>query len=102
MTRSIIDTRDGVRITIHVVPNAKETSILLERDGAITMRVHAPPVKGKANREMVKWLSKKLRKPSSHIRIVAGTHTSLKTLEIVGMDEKNFLQAIVQDPAESL
>jgi len=45
---------------------------------------------------MVKWLSKKLRRPSSHIRIVAGTHTNLKTLEIVGMDEKNFLQAIVQ------
>ena len=100
MTRSIVVTREGVRITIHVVPNAKETSILLERDGEITMRVHAPPVKGKANREIVKWLSKKLRRPSSHIRIVAGTHTNLKTLEIVGMDEKNFLQAIVQKVCE--
>jgi uncharacterized protein YggU (UPF0235/DUF167 family) len=54
LTAPIVGTQDGIRITIHVVANVKETEILLERDGGITMRVHARPVKGKANREIVK------------------------------------------------
>jgi hypothetical protein len=73
----------------------------MEPDGAVTMRVHAPPVKGKANREIVKWLSKKLRRPTSQIRIVAGTRSNLKTVEIGGMDGKSFLEAIGQKTAVS-
>jgi uncharacterized protein (TIGR00251 family) len=94
LTAPIVGTQDGIRITIHVVPNAKGTEILLERDGGITMRVHAPPVKGKANREIVKWLSKKLRRPSSQIRIVNGIRSNLKAIEIIGMDERSFAETI--------
>jgi len=101
LTQSVISTQDGVRITIHTVPNAKETAIILEPDGNIMMRVHAPPVKGKANREIVKWLSRKLRRPTSQIRIVAGTRSNLKTVEIGGMDGKSFLEAIGQKTAVS-
>lgn len=101
MTRSIVQTENGIRVTIHATPNAKRTEILMESDGAVTMRVHAPPVKGKANREIVKWLSKKLRRPTSQIRIVAGTRSNLKTLEIVGMDGKSFLEALGQKTAVS-
>jgi uncharacterized protein (TIGR00251 family) len=91
---SIARLEDGIRVVIHVVPNAKETKILIECDGSLMMRVHAPPVKGKANREITKWLSKRLGKPSSQVRIVAGLTSNLKTLEISGMDRNAFLEAI--------
>jgi uncharacterized protein (TIGR00251 family) len=87
---------NGIRIVVHVVANAKETKLQLETDRSLLMRVNAPPVKGKANREIVRWLSKKLRRPSSHIRIVAGLASNLKTLEITGIDEGSFLEAIGQ------
>ena len=87
---------NGIRIVVHVVPNAKETKLQLETDGSLLMRVNAPPVKGKANREITKWLSKKLRRSSSHVRIVAGLASNLKTLDITGMDEESFLEAIGQ------
>jgi len=96
LTRPVISTQDCVRITIHVVPNAKETAIIFESDGSILMRVHAPPVKGKANREIIKWFSKELRRPSSQVRIIAGTYSNLKTVEIVQMDGKSFLEALGQ------
>jgi uncharacterized protein (TIGR00251 family) len=92
----ITSTQDGILITVHVVPNARETGILLERDGGITMHVNAPPVKGRANREIVKWLSKKLGTPSSLIRIVAGLTSNLKVIAIIGMNEGGFLKAIGQ------
>ena len=85
---------DGIRIVVHVVPNAKETGILVDIDGSLMMRVNAPPIKGKANREIVKWLSKRLKKPSSQVRIIAGLTSNLKTLKIIGIDESTFLEAI--------
>jgi uncharacterized protein len=94
--QSITRTESGIRIVVHVVPNAKETRLQLEVDGSLLMRVNAPPVKGKANREIAKWLSRKLRKSSSQIRIVAGLASRTKILEINGIDEGSFLEAIGQ------
>jgi uncharacterized protein (TIGR00251 family) len=91
---AIVSSQQGIRLTIHVVPNAKQTLIALERDGSLTMRVHAAPVKGKANREIVKFLSKKLGIPSSKIQILAGVRSNVKTIEIIGMNERNFLDAL--------
>jgi uncharacterized protein (TIGR00251 family) len=96
LNQAIKGTGNGIRIVVHVVPNAKETKLQLEIDGSLLMRVDAPPVKGKANREIAKWFSRKLRKPSSQIRIVAGLASRTKTLEITGIDEGSFLQAIGQ------
>jgi uncharacterized protein YggU (UPF0235/DUF167 family) len=53
-------------------------------------------VKGKANRQIVKWLPKKLGTPSSRIRVVAGLTSSLKAIAIIGMNENGFLEAIRQ------
>ena len=94
MTMAIVSTQQGIRLTIHVIPSAKQTLIALERDGSLTMRVHATPVKGKANREVVKFLSKKLRIPSSKIQLMAGVRSNVKTIEIIGMNERNFLNAL--------
>ena len=51
------------------------------------MHVAAPPMKGKANREIIKWLSKKLQTSSSNVQVIAGLHSTMKTIEIAGMTE---------------
>lgn len=96
LKQPILRTENGIRIVVHVVPNAKETRLQLEVDGSLLMRVNAPPVKGKANREITKWISRKLKKPSSQIRIVAGLASRTKILEITGISEGSFLEAIGQ------
>jgi uncharacterized protein YggU (UPF0235/DUF167 family) len=68
----------------------------LERDGGIKMHVNAPPPNGKANREIVKWLSRALGTSNSQIRIVATLTSNLKVIAIVGMNENGFLEAIRQ------
>ena len=97
----IASRQNGILITVHVVANANATGILIEPDGGITMRVNAPPLKGKANREIVKWLSKRLGTPSSLIRIVAGLTSNLKVIAIVGISEDEFLEAIGQKRASA-
>jgi uncharacterized protein (TIGR00251 family) len=78
---------NGVRLTLHVKPLRNETKLLCESDGTLTIHVAAPPAKGKANREIVRWLSKRLRIPSSSVQLVAGLHSNVKVIEITGMAE---------------
>lgn len=81
-----------MRLTVQVKPLSKETKLISEHDGTLTMHVAAPPAKGKANREIVKWISKKLKKPSFQVRIVAGLHSNRKIIEIVGVNEAELTQ----------
>jgi uncharacterized protein (TIGR00251 family) len=76
---------EGVRLSIHVKTLSRETKLIREPDGTLTMHVAAPPVKGRANREIVKWLAKKLRKPTSNVRLVSGLHSDVKVILITGM-----------------
>ena len=87
----IFETGVGIRVTVHVAPNARHESIFVEQDGIVTMRIRAPPLKGKANREIIRCFSKKLKIPNSRIRIVSGLRSDQKIIEILGIDPKTFL-----------
>ncbi|MCA9847521.1 MAG: DUF167 domain-containing protein, partial [Dehalococcoidia bacterium] len=60
------------RITIRLSPRASREEIAGERDGAVLVRVTAPPVDGAANEALVKLLAKTLRVPKSAVAIVSG------------------------------
>jgi len=46
--------------TVRVVPRASKSSIAGERDGALRVRVAAPPVEGAANEELTRLLAQAL------------------------------------------
>ncbi len=85
---------NSVRLTVHVKPLRSETKLLCEPDGTLTMHVAAPPLKGKANREIVRWLSKKLRTSSSNVQLLAGLHSNVKVIGITGMTEADIAAAL--------
>ena len=68
-------------------PLRNETKLFCEPDGTLTIHVAAPPTKGKANREIVRWFSKTLRTSSSNVQLVAGFYSNMKVIEITGMTE---------------
>lgn len=67
------DGQGGAALTIRVTPRARRTEIagVLE-DGTLRIRVTEPPVEGKANRALVKFLAQVLGVRSNRIQIVAG------------------------------
>jgi uncharacterized protein len=79
---------------MHVKTSRSETRLTCEPDGTITIHVAAPPVKGRANREIVRWLSKRLRIPSSKVQLVAGFHSNVKIIEIAGLTETEIAAAL--------
>jgi uncharacterized protein YggU (UPF0235/DUF167 family) len=76
-----------VRLTVHVKPLRSQTELFCDPDGTLTMHLAAAPVKGKANREIVRWLSKRLRTSSSNVQLVAGFYSNVKVIEIIGMTD---------------
>ena len=78
---------ERVRLKVHVKTMSHVTRIVSEPDHTLILFVAAPPVKGKANREIVKWMAKKLDRSSSQIRIVAGLYSNSKVIEVSGISK---------------
>ncbi len=91
MSKRFVSTaREGTLLNIHVSPGAKSTSVEglygegLYGEGAIKLKVAAPPVGGKANAEVERFLSKLLGVPRSDVNIIRGASSRDKTVLVRG------------------
>jgi uncharacterized protein YggU (UPF0235/DUF167 family) len=55
------------------------------RDGALVIRVAAPPVEGAANEALIEFLSDKLNVPRGAVRIIGGKHGRQKRVAVDGI-----------------
>jgi uncharacterized protein (TIGR00251 family) len=74
------------RIAVRVTPRSGRDEIAGERNGALLVRVTAPPVEGKANGAVRKLLAKLLGIPPSRVSVVRGSASRNKLVEVEGMD----------------
>lgn len=82
------------RIEVRVQPRARRDEIAGERDGALLVRVTAPPVDGRANDALCKLLAKRLRIAPSRVSVVRGASSRHKLLEIEGIDAATVREAL--------
>jgi uncharacterized protein (TIGR00251 family) len=81
-----IEQREGATwLRLRVQPRAPRTEIVGEHDGALRIRVAAPPVDGEANHELVRFIAKKLRIAPSRVSIVSGEAGRNKRIRIDGV-----------------
>jgi uncharacterized protein (TIGR00251 family) len=80
------ETSDGVSFGVRVVPRASRTEIVGEHDGALKIRIAAPPVDGAANAELIKCLAKAFSVSRSDIQIISGETSTNKRVLINGTD----------------
>jgi uncharacterized protein (TIGR00251 family) len=77
--------KDGMLIfQVRVVPRASRSEIVGEHDGAVRVRVAAPPVDGAANEELIRLLARKLGVSRRAISIIGGHSSKLKQLCVTG------------------
>lgn len=81
-----------VVILIRVKPSNRINRLLVDKEEKFTFQVKSPPIKGKANREIIKWFSKKLHISKKSVCIIKGLKSKEKTLEIYGVDMKQILE----------
>lgn len=72
---------------MQVVPRASRSEIVGEHNGALRVRLAAPPVDGAANEELIHVLAKSFKVPRSAVTIVSGHTGRLKQVSIEGVSE---------------
>lgn len=80
----VSSTKDGIRFSVRVVPNASKCEFAGLLEDVIKIRLDAPPVEGKANEKCIKFLSKVLRVSKSAVTIISGDKNRNKSIEIKG------------------
>ena len=78
-------------LDIKLMPRARKAEIVGMRDGRLLVRVTEPPVDGKANTALCRYLAKKLGVSQSSITVVYGKTAREKTLKVDGFSDLNFL-----------
>ncbi len=86
--------REDRRLEVRVSPNAGRNEITGWKDGALQVKVAAPPEKGKANQELVDLLSRALGVRRSAVSIVTGQTGRNKTVAIEGMSREAIITRI--------
>ena len=81
MSRPSQNSASGL-IDVRVIPRAGKSEIAGERDGALLVRLNAPPVDGAANDELIEVLAKAWKIPKRSIEIVSGLRSRSKKIRI--------------------
>lgn len=81
------DKNNQVNLKIIVQPKAKRTTFRGLYDDMLRLNVAAPPVDGKANREVITYLADFFGLKKKDIKIVGGEHSRKKRCSIRGLDE---------------
>jgi uncharacterized protein (TIGR00251 family) len=94
---SLLNSRKGTALALRVTPRAsKNESVGILSDGTVKVHLTAPPLEGKANRALLKFLAKILDIPVSNITIVAGESSRDKLISVTNMGTEILYKKIVK------
>ena len=90
------DGKKGAALAVRVTPRASRNEIVeIQSDGTVRIHITVPANDGKANDELIKFLSEILGAPKTHIDIVAGANGRDKLISVLDMDANEVHSRIV-------
>ena len=88
-------------VAIQVLPRASRDAVVGERQGAIAIRLQAPPVDGAANEALRRFLAARLGVAPSAVRLVRGGKARLKWIAMEGWSAAALRAALLSPSAGS-
>ena len=86
MALDLRTTGHGLTLRVRVQPRASKDALGGEREGALVVRLTAPPVEGAANEALARFLGKTLGVAPSAGRVVSGASGRNKVVSVTGLD----------------
>jgi len=81
------DGKKGAALAVRVTPRASKNEIVdILSDGTVKVHLTAPPIEGKANEALLKFLAKVLDVPIGQLEVVAGATGRDKLISVIDMD----------------
>ena len=81
-------------LSLRVRPNAARNEVVGFTDGVLEVRIAAPPVKGKANQELIAFLSQTLGVSKSRLTIIKGQTSRHKVIAIAGLSQDEIIRRL--------
>jgi uncharacterized protein (TIGR00251 family) len=81
-------------LRVRLQPRAGRNEIVGERDGALVVRVTAPPVEGKANDALRTLVAKRAGVGRTRVTLVRGASSRDKLLHVDGLSEEELRRAL--------
>jgi len=85
-----------IKISLKVQPNAGHNEVVGLVNGLWKIKIAAPPEKGKANKELVDYLSRLLDIKKDRINILRGQTSHNKVIEIEGIDQESLSEKMLK------
>ncbi len=83
-----------VKISLRVYPNASRNEVVGFTNGILRVKVSAPPIKGKANRELITFLSRLLGVGKGSVNIIKGHTTRNKVVAVDGLSQEEVMKQL--------
>ena len=80
------DQGKGILVHIHVQPRAAKNAFAGIHDGAVKLRITAPPVDGKANALIIEILAKMFHVSKSAVTLASGQQSRRKRFRVAGIE----------------
>lgn len=87
-------TEKSVVLPCWIQPRASRNKVVGVHDGNIKISLTAPPVDGKANSELVKFISRSLKIPKGAVEIVSGESSRRKLLAVSTLSAKDIAEKL--------
>lgn len=88
------DQGDQTTFEVIVQPRAGRNSVVGELDGALKLRIAAPPVEGRANAACERFLAGLLGVRQADVNIVSGTTSKRKLVRVRGLNSQQVLSRL--------
>ena len=86
--------KNGIRLSAIIQPRSSNNKVTGIYNNALKIHLTSPPVDGAANKACVRFFSKMLGISPSEISIVQGFNSRNKTIEVIGLTEKQFREIL--------
>jgi uncharacterized protein (TIGR00251 family) len=77
-----------VILTVKVTPSAKRNMVMASKDGIWSLKIAAPAINGRANNELLAFLSKTLGIRKNALSMIKGLSSRKKFIAVSGMNQE--------------
>jgi len=85
-------------LSIKVIPNKPGSRVVnISDDGTLKIELKSPPIEGRANQELIKFLAKLFRVNKNQIVIIRGVNHRNKLVKIESIEKESILEILGQN-----
>lgn len=95
MPNYLTETTDGIIFSVKLVPNSSFSKIADYTDDYVRIKISAPPLENRANKELIEFCSDLFKVNKSKIKIISGEKSKVKKVLISSSNFQDVMQKLM-------